>query len=96
MGFTVSAGTDALTLTYNSADGNVELADVGYLTTVETVTAADAELTIDGVSVTRTSNTINDLIDGVTLTLNNTTSSAETVSGDWNSDNALLAITGIC
>ena len=92
MDFSVSAGTDALTLTYNSADGNVGLADVGYLTTVETVTAADAELSIDGVSVTRTSNIITDLIDGVTLTLNNTTSSAETVSGDWNSDNALLAL----
>ena len=92
MDFTVSAGTDALTLTYNSSDGNVELVDIGYLTAVETVTAVDAELTIDGVSVTRASNTITDLIDGVTLTLNNTTSSSETVSGDWNSDNALIAL----
>ena len=31
MDFTVSAGTDALTLTYNSSDGNVELSDVSIL-----------------------------------------------------------------
>ena len=31
MGFTVSAGTDALTLTYNSSAGNVELSDVSIL-----------------------------------------------------------------
>ena len=31
MGFTVSASTDALTLTYNSSAGNVELSDVSIL-----------------------------------------------------------------
>ena len=92
MDFTVSAGTNALTLTYDTADGDVALADIGYLTSVESVAAADANLSIDGVSVTRTSNTISDLIEGVTLTLNSTTSSAETVSGDWDNANALLAL----
>ena len=91
MDFTVSAGTNALTLTYNSSDGNVDLADVGYLSATETVAAVDANLTIDGVPITRTSNTISDLIDGVTLTLNSTTSSAETVSGSFDSDTAYLA-----
>jgi flagellar hook-associated protein 2 len=89
--FTVSAGTNALTLTYNSSDGDVELADVGYLSATETVTAVDANLTIDGVPITRKSNTISDLIDGITLTLNSTTSSAETVSGSFDSDSAYLA-----
>ncbi|NCG11309.1 MAG: flagellar filament capping protein FliD [Alphaproteobacteria bacterium] len=89
--FTVSAGTNALTLTYNSSDGDVELADVGYLSATETVTAVDANLTIDGVPITRKSNTISDLIDGMTLTLNSTTSSAETVSGSFDSDSAYLA-----
>ncbi len=92
MNFSVSAGSNALTLTYDASDGDVALANVGYLNTVESVSAADANLSIDGVSVTRTSNTITDLIDGVTLTLNSTTSSAEIISGDWDSSNALLAL----
>ena len=92
MNFTVSAGSDALTLTYDAADGDTALAKVGYLTTIESVSAADANFTIDGVSVTRSSNTVNDLIDGVTLELNSTTSSAETVSGSWDSANALVAL----
>ena len=92
MNFSVSAGSNALTLTYDASDGDVALANVGYLGTVESVSASDANLSIDGVSVTRTSNTITDLIDGVTLTLNSTTSSAEIISGDWDSSNALLAL----
>ena len=92
MNFSVSAGSNALTLTYDASDGDVALANVGYLNTVESVSASDANLSIDGVSVTRTSNTITDLIDGVTLTLNSTTSSAEIISGDWDSSNALLAL----
>ena len=92
MNFSVSAGSNALTLTYDASDGDVALANVGYLDTVESVSASDANLSIDGVSVTRTSNTITDLIDGVTLTLNSTTSSAEIISGDWDSSNALLAL----
>ena len=92
MNFTVSAGSNALTLTYDASDGDVALANVGYLDTVESVSASDANLSIDGVSVTRASNTITDLIDGVTLTLNSTTSSAEIISGNWDSSNALLAL----
>ena len=92
MNFTVSAGSNALTLTYDASDGDVALANVGYLNTVESVSASDANLSIDGVSVTRASNTITDLIDGVTLTLNSTTSSAEIISGNWDSSNALLAL----
>ena len=92
MNFSVSAGSNALTLTYDASDGDVALANVGYLGTVESVSASDANLSVDGVSVTRTSNTITDLIDGVTLTLNSTTSSAEIISGNWDSSNALLAL----
>ena len=92
MNFSVSAGSNALTLTYDASDGDVPLANVGYLNTVESVSASDANISIDGVSVTRASNTITDLIDGVTLTLNSTTSSAEIISGDWDSSNALLAL----
>ena len=92
MDFTVSAGTNALTLTYNSSAGNVSLADVGFLDTTETVTASDANLTIDGVTVTRASNTISDLIDGYTLTLQDTTSSQTSFSSSFDTDTALLAM----
>ena len=48
----VSAGTNALTLTYDASDGDVALANVGYLDTVPRVSpASDANLSIDGVSV---------------------------------------------
>ena len=91
MDFTVSAGTNSLILTYDASDGDVELADVGFLNTSETVTAVNANFTIDGVPITRTSNTISDLIDGVTLTLNSTTSSAEIVSGSYDANTAYAA-----
>jgi flagellar hook-associated protein 2 len=42
-------------------------------------TASDASLTINGVSITRTSNTINDVVPGLTLDLQATTSSAASV-----------------
>ena len=42
-------------------------------------TAQDASLTVNGVSITRTSNTINDVVPGLTLDLQATTSSAASV-----------------
>jgi flagellar hook-associated protein 2 len=42
-------------------------------------TATDASLTVNGVSITRTSNTINDVVPGLTLDLQATTSSAASV-----------------
>lgn len=46
----------------------------GSLSSVQT--AQDAELTVDGIAVTRSTNTISDLVDGVTLTLKNETTTA--------------------
>ena len=92
LNFTVSAGTNALTLTYNASDGNVNLADVGFLSATETVAANDANLTYDGVSITRSTNTITDLISGYTMTLKDTTSSQATFSSSFNTDTALLAM----
>ncbi len=46
----------------------------------ETVTAQDALLTVNGISITKSSNTISDVIDGVTLNLLKTTTAATTVS----------------
>ena len=92
LNFSVSAGTNALTLTYNASSGNVNLADVGFLSATETVAANDASLTYDGVSITRSTNTITDLISGYTMTLKDTTSSQATFSSSFNTDTALLAM----
>ncbi len=49
----------------------------------ESVRAQDANLTFNGISVTRSTNEVEELIDGVTFTLNNTTTSSTiTVSRD--------------
>ena len=70
------------------------LAGLGYTSydaTVETVAASNLSITVDGVSVTRKSNTVTDLVDGVSLSFNNTTSSAVTVSGAYDTDTAYAA-----
>ena len=92
LNFSVSAGTNALTLTYNASAGNVNLADVGFLSATETVAANDANLIYDGVSITRSTNTITDLISGYTMTLKDTTSSQATFSSSFNTETALLAM----
>ena len=45
----------------------------------EVVSAQDAQININGVQVSRTTNTVTDLIDGYEFKLNSTTSSAATV-----------------
>ena len=54
----------------------------------ETLSARDAALTVDGISVTRSANLIDDLLPGLTLTLTATTSSPATVTAR---ENAQLA-----
>ena len=44
--------------------------------TKQVVAATDASLTLNGVSITRSTNTITDLVDGYEFKLNSTTSSA--------------------
>ena len=60
--------------------------------TVELTAATDASLTLDGVTVTRSINTIDDLFDGMEMTLLKTTSGAETIGADWDSTTALAAM----
>jgi len=60
----------------SSAGSGFALADV----TNKLKTAQDAALTVNGLSVTRSENEINDLIPGVTLHLNATTSSAVNIN----------------
>jgi flagellar hook-associated protein 2 len=69
-----AGSTNAFSVTTTMADQN-ELT----FTTPVGQTATDASLTVNGVSITRTSNTINDVVPGLTLDLQATTSSAASV-----------------
>ena len=71
------------------------LADIGFSTfnaSKETVAGADANFTVDGISIVRESNKISDIQSGVELELKSTTSSAEKVSSKWSSDEALAVL----
>ncbi len=57
---------------------------------VQKASASDAELTVDGVTVKRTSNTIANIFSGYTLDLNSTTTSAFRVSSSLDDDSAYL------
>ena len=60
----------------------------------QVVAAQDAALTINGVQITRTTNTITDLIDGYEFKLNNTTSSAASVIASIDADLAYETVKG--
>ena len=93
-----STGLDnAMRISVTPVDVNEDLDELdfsSYNGAKEVAAAADASLTLDGVSVTRNSNSITDLVDGVTLSLSSTTSSAETISASYDTDTALLAAEG--
>ncbi len=65
MKITVSGDTDIGNLLAHDPQGTQNLA--------ETVTASNANLKVNGVAVSKTSNSVSDVIQGVTLTLNKTT-----------------------
>ena len=60
----------------------------------QVVAAQDAALTINGVQITRTSNTITDLIDGYEFKVKNTTSSAANVIASIDTDLAYTTVKG--
>ena len=86
--FQTETGEDnAVKITATETVPGSGLADLDFQTydnSIETVSASDAELSFDGVSLTRDTNTISDVISGVTLTLLDTTSSTEQVIGEYN------------
>ena len=93
-----STGLDnAMRISVTPDDVNEDLDELDFSTyngAKEVVAAANASLTLDGVSVTRSSNSITDLVDGVTLSLSSTTSDAETISASYDTETALLAAEG--
>lgn len=60
----------------------------------ETFEARDARLTVGGISIERSSNTISDLVDGATITLKQTTATAVEVSSARDVDGAVKAVKG--
>ena len=94
-----STGLDnAMRISVTPDDVNEDLDELDFSTyngAKEVVAAANASLTLDGVSVTRSSNSITNLVNGVTLTLSSTTSSAEIISAKYDTDTALAAAEGL-
>jgi len=93
-----STGTDAgMTVSYSSSDSS-DLASslFGYAdgsgNMTETVAAQNAELTINGITVTSQSNTVEEALQGVTLTLSDT-GSAQTLTIKRDTDKIESAIT---
>ncbi len=58
----------------------------------QTVAAADAALSVDGISITREKNIISDLFEGYTLNLSSTTSSTFRMTGSLDTDNAFTQL----
>ena len=85
----------AMRITATEDSGAAGLASFAYTSvnnSVQTIAAADASFTMDGVTVTRDQNEITDLVEGVKLTVKATTSAAETVSGSYNTATAQAAM----
>ena len=87
--------SNALRVTANETTPGSGLAELDYTSydaTKEVVAASDASFTLDGVTVTRQTNDIDDLFAGMKITLSQTTSSAETIGARWDSATALAAM----
>ena len=88
--FTLSARTDA-----GSGDLSALNIGIGATNTRFTSTAQDAKLTVDGVAVTRSSNTISDLVGGVKLQLNQVTSAPVSLSATRATDALSAAVSDL-
>ncbi len=87
-----SGSGNEMKITATEDSSNAGLSTFGfstYASSKETIIGQDASLTIDGVTVTRSSNTITDLIDGVQLELKGTVSSAVKVEAGYDETSAL-------
>ena len=70
--------SDGTSVTYGGSHGNAN--DKFVRTSKETLAGQDASITLDGVSITRSKNSIKDLIDGATLNLASATTKEENIS----------------
>lgn len=75
-----TGAAQAFTLQAQDSSSALAAYDVGVKTATLTGTAANAELTVDGIAVERASNTITDLVAGVKLQLNSVSDKAVSLS----------------
>ncbi|OUU14347.1 MAG: hypothetical protein CBB97_25010 [Candidatus Endolissoclinum sp. TMED37] len=76
----------AMQITATEDADNSGLANFDYTavdTSIQKVAASDAAFTLDGIDISRETNEVADLVNGVTLTLKATTSSAETIGASF-------------
>ena len=93
----VSAGRFQLVLTADATGtaGAFEVSGAGWTDPIDVTQAAqDAHLKVGGIDVFRSSNTIDDLVEGATITLQRTTDTPVTVSAQRDIDGAVKAVTG--
>jgi flagellar hook-associated protein 2 len=84
-----STGTaNAFTSTSNLSGGQA-------LGLTQTQAASDAQFSVNGISITKSSNTVSDVIDGVTFTLTKETDSPVTISVDKDIDSIVKALNDI-
>jgi len=85
----------AMRITATEDAGAAGLATFAYTavdTNVQTIAAADAALRLDGTLITRDSNTITDLVDGVKLTLKATSATPSRMSARYDTPTATAAM----
>ncbi|WP_230483422.1 flagellar filament capping protein FliD [Sphingomonas sp. Leaf21] len=81
-GATGSANSFTVTASEGQTPGLANLAVGGSATGTRTAaTAGNAQLTVDGVTVERASNTVSDLVSGVTMTLNSVSTTPVSLTG---------------
>jgi flagellar hook-associated protein 2 len=81
-----STGTaNAFTISENLSGGQA-------LSFAQTQAAVDAQFTVNGIDVTKSTNTVSDVIDGVTLTLKQRTTNAVTLSVEQDTDSIVTAL----
>ncbi len=79
-----------LTVSENSGDTGLSVLDTtSDNNSHQTTSASDAELTVDGVSINRSSNTVTDIFEGYSLSISATTSSSFRVSSSLDEDTSL-------
>ena len=84
---------DGSSITYGGGNGNS--LDKFIRTNTETVAGQDANFQVDGVSISRATNTVDDVIDGASLTLSSTTTSDAYVSITASEDKVLSALNNL-
>jgi flagellar hook-associated protein 2 len=92
MRITSSLSGSAVDVIKYDPENTLTLSDTG----TEVISASDASFTIDGIAITRTSNTITDLFSGVTLELANISASDmgtdQTISSSYSETDALATL----